>query len=148
MIQRRCVPGIGVHDIHVVKQYDSNVNHMSQEVSLFINPKEQKMKSVITGMFVAASLMVAGSALAADMPTAGKAKCGACHDVEAKKMGPSYTAIAAKYKGDADAAGKLAANITKGGAFDWKMGKMPPKGMGANEAEIKAMSEYIAGLAK
>ena len=106
------------------------------------------MKSVITGMFVAASLMVAGTALAADMPAAGKAKCGACHDVDKKKMGPSYMDIAAKYKGDADAAGKLAANITKGGAFDWKMGKMPPKGMGANEAEIKSMAEYIAGLAK
>ena len=106
------------------------------------------MKSVITGMFVAASLMVAGTALAADLPAAAKAKCGACHDVEMKKMGPSYTAIAAKYKGDADAAGKLAANITKGGAFDWKMGKMPPKGMGASEADIKAMAEYIAGLAK
>jgi len=106
------------------------------------------MKSVITGMFVAASLMVAGTALAADMPAAGKAKCGACHDVDKKKMGPSYMDIAAKYKGDADAAGKLAANIAKGGAFDWKMGKMPPKGMGANEAEIKSMAEYIAGLAK
>jgi cytochrome c len=99
-------------------------------------------------MFVAASLMVAGTALAADMPAAGKAKCGTCHDIDKKKMGPSYMDIAAKYKGDADAVGKLTANITKGGAFDWKMGKMPPKGMGANEAEIKDMSEYIAGLAK
>jgi cytochrome c len=97
-------------------------------------------------MFVAASLMVAGTALAADMPAAGKAKCGTCHDIDKKKMGPSYMDIAAKYKGDADAVGKLTANITKGGAFDWKMGKMPP--MGANEAEIKDMSEYIAGLAK
>ena len=106
------------------------------------------MKSVITGMFVAAGLIMGGTALAADLPAAGKAKCGACHDVEMKKMGPSYMAIAAKYKGDADAAGKLAANITKGGSFDWKMGKMPPKGMGANDADIKAMAEYIAGLAK
>ena len=87
------------------------------------------MKSVITGMFVAASLMVAGTALAADMPAAGKAKCGACHDVDKKKMGPSYMDISAKYKGDKDAASKIDANITKGGAFDWKMGKMPAKGM-------------------
>jgi len=106
------------------------------------------MKSVITGMIVAASLMVAGTTLAADMPAAGKAKCGACHDVDKKKMGPSYMDIAAKYKGDTDAVGKLSANITKGGAFDWKMGKMPPKGMGASDADIKAMAEYIAGLAK
>ena len=41
------------------------------------------------------------------------------------------------------------ASITKGGKFGWKaaMG-MPPKGMGATDAEIKAMAKYIAGLAR
>jgi cytochrome c len=110
--------------------------------------KEQKMKSVIPSIVATASLIIAGSALAADMPAAGKAKCGACHALDKKVVGPSYNDIAAKYKGDKDAVSKIDANITKGGAFDWKMGKMPAKGMGANEAEIKAMSEYIAGLAK
>ena len=99
-------------------------------------------------MFAAASLIFAGSALATDMPAAGKAKCGACHAVDKKLMGPSYMDISAKYKGDKDAASKIAANATEGGAFGWKIGKMPPKGMGASEAEIKAMSEYIASLAK
>jgi cytochrome c len=120
---------------------------MSQVSSLFNYQKEQKMKSVITGMFVAASMIVGGTALAADLPAAN-AKCGACHKLDAKAVGPSYMEIAAKYKGDADAAGKIAANISKGGAFGWNKGKMPPKGMGANEGEIKAMAEYIAGLAK
>ncbi len=106
------------------------------------------MKSVITGMFVAASLIVAGTALAADMPSAGKARCNMCHAIDKKVVGPSYMDISAKYKGDSDAAGKIAASITKGGSFGWKLGAMPPKGMGANEADIKAMSEYIAGLAK
>ncbi len=106
------------------------------------------MKIVIPSLIVTAGLIMMGSAFAADMPAAGKAKCGACHDVDKKKMGPSYMDIAKKYKGDADAVGKLDANITKGGSFDWKMGKMPPKGMGASDAEIKAMAEYIAGLAK
>ena len=105
------------------------------------------MKSVITGVFVAASLMVAGTALAADMPAAGKAKCGMCHAVNKGGMGPSYMDIAMKYKGDGDAVGKIAENITKGGAYGWKKGKMPPKGMGASEADINAMAEYIAGLA-
>lgn len=41
MMQRRCVPCIGMHDVHVVEQYDSNVNHLSQEASLFINQKEK-----------------------------------------------------------------------------------------------------------
>jgi cytochrome c len=106
------------------------------------------MKSVISVIVATISLGMAGFALAADMPAAAKSKCNACHDVDKKKVGPSYTDIAMKYKGDADAVAKLDANITKGGAFGWKMGKMPPKGMGANEADVKAMAEYIAGLAK
>jgi cytochrome c len=105
------------------------------------------MKSVLTGVFVAASLIAGGTALAANLPAAN-AKCGACHDIDKKKVGPSYMDIAAKYKGDAGAVDKLEANITKGGKFDWKMGMMPPKGMGASPADIKAMAEYIAGLAK
>ncbi len=106
------------------------------------------MKSIIVSMIAAAGLMVAGSALAADMPAEGKAKCGACHAVDKKLVGPSYNDIAAKYKGDKDAASKMIANITKGGEFGYKLGKMPPKGLGANDAEIKNMAEWIAGLAK
>ena len=106
------------------------------------------MKSVIPSIVATVSLIVAGYSLAADMPAAGKAKCGTCHAIDKKVVGPSYMDISAKYKGDKDAVSKLDANITKGGAFDWKMGKMPPKGLGANAAEIKAMAEYIAGLAK
>jgi len=106
------------------------------------------MKSIIVSMIAAAGLMVTGSVLAADMPADGKAKCGACHAVDKKGVGPSYNDIAAKYKGDKDAESKLIANITKGGAFDWKMGNMPAKRMGANEAQIKAMAEYIISLAK
>jgi len=106
------------------------------------------MKSSILSMVAAASLIISGASLAADMPAAGKAKCNACHAVDKKVVGPSYMDISTKYKGDNDAASKIAANVTKGGSFGWKLGMMPPKGMGANDADIKAMSEYIAGLAK
>jgi cytochrome c len=107
------------------------------------------MKAIMVSMVAAASIVFAGAALAADMPAAGKAKCGGCHALDAKKMGPSFMDIAAKYKGDKDAVNKLEANITKGGKFGWNMPMaMPPKGMGASDADIKAMAEYIAGLAK
>lgn len=105
------------------------------------------MKLIIPCMIVAASLVISGTALAAE-PAAGKAKCNMCHAVDKKVVGPSYMDISMKYKGDNGAAGKIAANITKGGAFGWKLSKMPPRGMGASDAEIKAMSEYIASLAK
>ena len=106
------------------------------------------MKSIIVSIVAAAGLIVAGSALAADMPAEGKAKCGSCHAVDKKIVGPSFMDVSAKYKGDKNAAHKIAASITTGGVFGWKLGNMPPKGMGANDAEIKSMSEFIAGLAK
>ncbi len=106
------------------------------------------MKSIIVSMVATAGLMVAGSALAVDMPASGKAKCGACHAVDKKVVGPAYNDVAAKYKGDKDAVSKIIASATKGGEFGWKLGKMPPKGLGATDAEIKEMAEFIAGLAK
>jgi cytochrome c len=106
------------------------------------------MKSSILIIVATASLIIAGISLAADMPAAGKAKCGVCHAIDRKVVGPSYMDISAKYKSDKDAASKIATSVTKGGSFGWKLGMMPPKGMGANDAEIKSMSEYIAGLAK
>jgi cytochrome c len=104
------------------------------------------MKRSIASMVMVAGLMITGSALAADMPAVGKAKCGACHAVDTKKVGPAWTDVAKKYKGDKDAASKIAANITKGGKFGWNMGNMPPKGMGASDAEIKTLADFIAGL--
>ncbi len=106
------------------------------------------MKSVVTGMLVATSLIVAGPALGAQMPAVAKSKCAMCHALDKKVVGPSFMDISKKYKGDPDAAAKIAANITKGGAFGWKLTNMPPRGMGATDAEIKTMAEYIAGLAK
>ena len=107
------------------------------------------MKAIMLSVVAAASIIIAGGAMAADMPAAGKAKCGSCHALDKKGVAPSFMEIAAKYKGDKDAVSKLEANIAKGGKFGWKASMaMPPKGMGASEADIKAMAEYIAGLAK
>ncbi len=106
------------------------------------------MKSLLSCVIVTASLTLAGSAFAAELPAAAKAKCGACHALDKKLVGPAYKDISAKYKGDKDAVSKMVANITKGGAFGWKLSNMPPKGMGATEAEIKTIAEYIAGLAQ
>lgn len=106
------------------------------------------MKSLISCVIVTASLTLAGSTFAAEVPAFAKAKCGTCHALDKKIIGPSYKDIAAKYKGDKDAVSKMVANITKGGAFGWKFAAMPPKGLGASEAEIKTMAEFIAGLAQ
>jgi cytochrome c len=99
-------------------------------------------------MIAIASLVFSGALMAAGMPAVAKSKCMMCHAVNKKMVGPSFMDISKKYKGDPGAVAKLEANITKGGAFGWKMTNMPPRGMGANDAQIKVMAEYIAGLAK
>lgn len=107
------------------------------------------MKSILVSMVAVAGLVIAGSSLAVDMPALGKAKCGTCHLVDKKLVGPAWTDVSKKYKGDKDAASKIAANVTKGGEFGWKTGvKMPPKGLGATDAEIKSLAEFIVGLGK
>lgn len=106
------------------------------------------MNKLILSMTAASALTFAASAMAVDMPADGKAKCGACHAIDKKIVGPAWMEVSKKYKGDKDAASKIAANISKGGAFGWNMGKMPAKGLGATDAQIKSLSEFIAGLAK
>jgi len=103
------------------------------------------MKSIVTVLAVTASLF-AGSALAVDMPAEGKTKCGACHNIDTKKIGPAWKDVAAKYAGKADAQKTLIANITKGGAFGWKLGSMPARGTGATDTEIQSLAKFIVGL--
>lgn len=103
------------------------------------------MKTIFAGLAVA-GLMVAGNAMAVDMPADGKTKCAACHAIDKKSVGPAWNDVAAKYKGKADAEKTLVANITKGGQFGWKMGNMPAKGLGANDAQIASLAKFIVEL--
>lgn len=101
------------------------------------------MKSIIASMIAAAGLMVAGSAMAVDMPAESK-PCQMCHAIDTKKVGPAWKDVAAKYKGDDKA---IAASIKKGGSFGWKMGMMPARG-GLKEGDpaIDSLAKFIAGL--
>jgi cytochrome c len=60
------------------------------------------MKTLLASIVVAVGVLASGAALAsADL---ANANCGKCHEMDKKKKGPSYKAIAAKYKGrEADA---------------------------------------------
>ncbi len=104
------------------------------------------MKSIVVSMIAAAGLMVAGSAMATDMPAvAKKNNCTACHAVDKKVVGPAWKDVAAKYKGDAAVWDKIATKIKKGGSGVWGSMPMPanPKVSDADMAEIIA---FIKGL--
>jgi len=106
------------------------------------------MKSILVSMVATAGLMVAGSALAADLPAvAKKLNCNACHSIDKKVVGPAWMDVAKKYKGDAGAAAHLDNKIAKGGKGVWGSMPMPPNPK-ASDAERKELVDFILGLAK
>lgn len=106
------------------------------------------MKALIVSMVAATGLMIAGGAMAVDMPaSAKKGGCVACHSIDKKLVGPAWQDVANKYKGDADATAKLSVKISKGGGGAWGAVPMPPQTK-VNEAEVKELAGFIMGLAK
>jgi cytochrome c551/c552 len=71
------------------------------------------MKAI--AVVTSAAFLALGSTCAlASADLAKSAGCTGCHDVTAKKMGPSFKSIAEKYKGKADAEAKLVAELKEG----------------------------------
>jgi cytochrome c551/c552 len=68
--------------------------------------------------------------------------CYACHGASAKIVGPSYQEIAAKYRGDPQAAARIAEQIHKGGSGKWGSTLMPPF-PAITDAETKTLTEWI-----
>ncbi len=105
------------------------------------------MKSIIVSMIAAAGLMLAGSALAVDMPElAKKNNCTACHSIEKKVVGPAWMDVSKKYKGEAGAKAKLVAKVIKGGSGNWGAMPMPPNKL--SEADAGTLVDFVLGLAK
>lgn len=106
------------------------------------------MKSIVVSMAVAAGLMIAGSAMATDMPElAKKNNCTACHAIDKKVVGPAWADVAKKYKGDATAADKLLVKVSKGGSGVWGSMPMPANdAAGKKQDDIKALVKFVLAL--
>ena len=86
------------------------------------------MKLLIASAMLSIGLLASGAASAtADL---ANAQCGKCHEMDKKKKGPSYKAMAAKYKGNEAGAMKA---ITD------------PKG---DHPEVKAKPEELTTVVK
>lgn len=95
-----------------------------------------------------AALALACTANAAD---AEKAKalaqsknCLACHTVATKLVGPAYTEVSKKYKGNKDAEATLIKKVINGGGGVWGTIPMPPNPV--KEDEAKLLVEWILSL--
>jgi cytochrome c len=97
---------------------------------------------------LAAGMLAAGATQAQDATALlQKSGCTACHAVDKKVVGPAYNEVAAKYKGDAGAAAKLADKVKAGGSGVWGQIPMPPN-PAVSDADIKTMIAYILSLKK
>ncbi|MEI7611433.1 MAG: c-type cytochrome [Betaproteobacteria bacterium] len=90
-----------------------------------------------------------GSAMAIDAVAAKalarKESCLRCHAIEKKKEGPSYHAIAYKFKGQEDAQDKLVAHITSGEKVKLSDGHMENHRITKtkDEAQVKNLIAWI-----
>ena len=73
--------------------------------------------------------------------------CTACHQNDKKLVGPAYKDVAAKYKGDAGAAAKLAGKVKAGGSGVWGPVPMPPHPQ-LKDDDIKTMIVYVLAMKK
>ena len=114
------------------------------------------MKKLFTVLSAALAFGLAfGSAQAAD----GKAVsqelgCSACHAAKQQLVGPSWQAIAKRYKGDqAKILERIKSNVNEGGSGNWTEATggvpMPPQPQAQGKPKKqKAIASWAAGMAK
>ena len=91
----------------------------------------------------ALALLAAAPASADEALAKGKG-CTACHATAKKLVGPAYTDVAKKYKGDAKAQETMVNSIMKGSQGKWGPIPMPPNKV--TEEEAKKLAAWILSL--
>lgn len=83
------------------------------------------MKRLASAVLVTA---LATPVAASDDPEAllEQARCGMCHQLDAPMLGPSYTAIAERYRDQEGAAGDIFERMRGGTQGVWGQAPMPP----------------------
>ncbi len=103
------------------------------------------MKAFLVMIVTASALIMAGQA-AANEALAKKSGCLACHGVDKKVLGPGFKDVAAKYKGDASAEGKLVTKVKAGGSGVWGPMPMPANSPQVKDADIQTIVKWILSL--
>ncbi len=94
-------------------------------------------------VFLSCGLLFAGYALADGEALAKKNGCMTCHAANKKVVGPSFKEVAAKYKGDPEAATKLAQKVRNGGAGSFGSTPMLPAPKSVSDDDIKTIVAWI-----
>jgi len=96
-----------------------------------------RLQKILAGLTVGLLCVGAAIAQSGDALLASKG-CLGCHDRDAQKVGPAFKDVAAKYKTDKSAEGKLADVL--------KQGKGHPVKAEGSDAELKAIVKYVLAV--
>lgn len=72
--------------------------------------------------------------------------CLGCHQVDNKRVGPSFKAIAQRHADKSDAVPYLVQVIQKGGRGQW--GAVPMPGQSVNQQDAEKLAQWILSLRK
>ena len=99
------------------------------------------MKKLLIAAAAVASVAFAGAAQAQEALAKDKG-CLGCHAVDAKKMGPAFKEVSAKYKGKADAEATIVGVLKSGKSTG---GKTHPVAK-ASDDEMKGLAKWVLSL--
>lgn len=68
--------------------------------------------------------------------------CMSCHAIDEKVVGPAFQAIAAKYKGQADAVDTLTQSVRNGSRGKWGRTPMPPHASLSGD-DLKKLTTWV-----
>jgi cytochrome c len=95
-------------------------------------------------MAVAVATLLAPAPASASAALSQKAGCSVCHQLDKKGLGPSYQQIAARYRGDANAAALMAQRVRQGSSGVWGKVPMQPVPTGKiSDADLKSLVDWI-----
>ena len=92
------------------------------------------MKLIVLWVGMAGVLLAAGANAQSGAELVKSKNCVNCHDLVKRKIGPTFTDVAAKYKNNKDAEATTVGKL--------KEGKGHPVKVVASDAELKAMIAY------
>lgn len=94
----------------------------------------------LTGVCTAGGALALDAAAATELAKANG--CFSCHSAKEKVVGPAYSAVADKYRGDKDAVAHLTQSIQMGSQGKW--GRIPmPAHPNMSVADIRALAQWV-----
>jgi cytochrome c len=97
----------------------------------------------VLGLATSLNLAMGTAAHANDVEQlARESGCLSCHSAKEKVVGPAFTSIAAKYKGESDAVAHLMQSVKNGSKGTWGRIPMPPHNSVADE-DVKRLVTWV-----